>query len=183
MNFTDFEVYNPDLWEALPADQLNGIQHPFASLELIEADVDVLRLAEDLEEALKRLIEQRRRAQDGVHTFWDDDLAVITQPALASYELDRVIGVTFGNEEFQAGVKRLVPRGHSFKGYPTCFNTTNPDAILATLLKSPAAVDIVDCKGIATRHALRIKICPYPEGVRAVWLMLAVHYKPHPQPR
>lgn len=98
-----------------------------------------------MEDALKRLIE-KRRAQDGVHTFWDDELAVIAQPALASYELDRVIGITFGNEEFQTGVKRVVPSGYSFKGYPTCFNTTNPEAILATLLKAPAASDIVDCK-------------------------------------
>lgn len=46
MNFTDFEIYNADLWEALPADLLRDVPHPFASLELIDADLDVVRLAQ-----------------------------------------------------------------------------------------------------------------------------------------
>ena len=42
-------------------------------------------------------------------------------PALSSYELERVTGLSVGNEEFQEAVRRAVPNGHAFKGFPIQF--------------------------------------------------------------
>lgn len=33
-------------------------------------------------------------------------------------------------------------------------------------------------QGIGTRHALRVRIFAYPEGIQAVWVMVAVYFKP-----
>lgn len=46
MSFTNFEIHNADLWEALPGELLHNIQHPFADVQLIDADLDVIKLAE-----------------------------------------------------------------------------------------------------------------------------------------
>jgi centrosomal protein CEP76 len=40
---------------------------------------------------------------------------------LSSYELERVTGLSVGNEEFQEAVRRAVPNGHAFKGFPIQF--------------------------------------------------------------
>lgn len=37
------------------------------------------------------------RADGGLQTRFDPSLALALQPALAAYELDRAVGVTFGN--------------------------------------------------------------------------------------
>ena len=76
-------------------------------------------------------------------THWDDDLSFLLNPALAAYENERVTGVTFGNSEFRDIVTRFVPAGHTFKGFPRCFNHMSPIGIMGTLLRAKAAVDIV----------------------------------------
>lgn len=50
--------------------------------------------------------------------MWDDTLCYLLSPALASYELERSVGVSAGNEEFQDAVRGYVPEGHTFKGFP-----------------------------------------------------------------
>lgn len=40
---------------------------------------------------------------------------------MSAYELERVSGLSVGNEEFQEAVRRAVPNGHSFKGFPIQF--------------------------------------------------------------
>lgn len=54
----------------------------------------------------------------GLSTVWDDTLCYLLTPALASYELERKVGVSAGNEEFQDAVRGYVPEGHTFKGFP-----------------------------------------------------------------
>ena len=36
--------------------------------------------------------------------------------------------------------------------------------------------DIIGCRGDCVRHAVRVKLYPYPEDVCAVWVMFAVKY-------
>ena len=57
----------------------------------------------------------------GYTTQFDDHLSYLLSPALASYELERVTGLSVGNEEFQEAVRRAVPNGHAFKGFPIQF--------------------------------------------------------------
>ena len=50
--------------------------------------------------------------------------------ALVAYEWDRSVGVTFGNVDFQAAIRRYVRKGEFFKGYPTCFPHRDPLRIM-----------------------------------------------------
>jgi centrosomal protein CEP76 len=37
--------------------------------------------------------------------------------------------------------------------------------------------DVLISRGDQIKHAIRVKIVPYPENVCAVWVMIAVRYK------
>jgi hypothetical protein len=71
----------------------------------------------------------------GLDTRWDDALSYLLQPALAAYEVERVSGMSgLYNDDFQASVRRQVPAGHAFKGYPTCFAHFDTKRMGASLL-------------------------------------------------
>ena len=84
------------------------------------------------------------------------------------------------NEDFQASIKRTVPSGHCFKGFPTCFNHLDVIRMAAALLEpsNVAAVDLVSSRGDHVRLAVRVKVVVYPEDMVAVWVMLAARYQP-----
>ena len=79
-------------------------------------------------------------------------------PALYNYELDRVTGLTFGNQEFQSCIKNYVPEGHTFKGYPSQFTHTNADQIIQTFRNSAIATDILNTAGDEVRFALKLQV-------------------------
>lgn len=71
----------------------------------------------------------------GLATVWDDHLSYLLSSALSAYELERCSGVSCGNEEFQDAVRRAVPDGHTFKGFPIHFLHCNARRAFATCLK------------------------------------------------
>ena len=71
----------------------------------------------------------------GLTATWDDHLSYLLTPALAAYETERVTGVTAGNEEFQQAIRRAVPDGHTFKGYPIQFVHRNARRAFSACLK------------------------------------------------
>ena len=50
-------------------------------------------------------------------------------PALSAYESQRCTGTSSGNDEFKQAVKRLVPEGHSFNGFPLLVHSTSPTTV------------------------------------------------------
>ena len=76
------------------------------------------------------------RFQDqGLTTTLDDHLSYLLTPALSAYEMERVTGVTSGNDEFQQAIRRAVPEGHTFKGYPIQFIHRNSRRAFTACLK------------------------------------------------
>lgn len=77
------------------------LRHPGASIALSElgssAVVSCSKMEESLEAAIKNML-VAWRADAGLQTRFDPALAIALQPALAAYELDRAVGVTFGNQ-------------------------------------------------------------------------------------
>lgn len=71
----------------------------------------------------------------GLNTTWDDELSYILTPALAAYELEHSTGVSAGNEEFQQAIRRAIPDGHTFKGFPIQFVHRNARRAFATCLR------------------------------------------------
>jgi centrosomal protein CEP76 len=108
-------------------------------------------------------------------------LSYLLSSALASYELERVGGVTLGNSEFQQAVKHHVPEGHTFKALPVQFSHMDPEKIMHHLFTHKVGREIVGATGgDQMKHALRVKIVPYPENVCAVWVMIAVRFRSFP---
>ena len=71
----------------------------------------------------------------GLSTVWDETLCYLLTPALASYELERCVGVSAGNEEFQDAVRGHVQDGHTFKGFPIQLVHRNPHRAFNTCLR------------------------------------------------
>ncbi len=97
--------------------------------------------------------------------------------ALTNYEFERVSGVTFANEEFQAGVKNHVPEGHTFKALPVQFTHFDSERMMHHIYNNKVGKDILTARGDQIKHAVRVKIVSYPENVCAVWVMVAVRYR------
>ena len=98
-------------------------------------------------------------------------------PALASYEMERVTGLSVGNEEFDQAVKLAIPDGHSFKAFPIQLIHKNPRKAFSSCLKSSVCEEIISCRGDQVKLALRVKVYTYPESTIATWVMLACRYK------
>ncbi|XP_016117358.1 centrosomal protein of 76 kDa-like [Sinocyclocheilus grahami] len=113
----------------------------------------------------------------GLATVWDDHLSYLLSAALSAYELERCTGVSCGNEEFQDAVRRAVPDGHTFKGFPIHFLHRNARRAFATCLRSPFCDEIVCCRGDHVRLAVRVRVFAYPESACAVWIMFACKYR------
>ena len=70
-----------------------------------------------------------------MNTTWDDELCYILTPALSAYELEHCTGISAGNEEFQQAIRRAIPDGHTFKGFPIQFVHRNTRRAFATCLR------------------------------------------------
>ena len=92
--------------------------------------------------------------------------------------MERLAGVPFGNEEFQQSIKRNVPEGHTFRGCPIVVNQRSPTRIMESFRRAQIATDILGTRGDQVHFALRVRIFTYPEDVCAVWVMLAVKFRP-----
>lgn len=154
--------------------------------KILRIPIDISLLEQRLEAGVKSLITSIR-ADTGLQTRFDQHLALLLQPALAAYEMDRATGTSFGNDDFQVSIKRAVARGECFKAYPTCFAHTHLPTIISALRRANAFNDLIcvaqeketpetgpPLEGQLTRHAVRVKIIDYPERACAVWLVVAV---------
>ena len=105
---------------------------------------------------------------------YDGNLEQIVHSALVAYEWDRSVGVTFGNVDFQAAIRKYVRKGEYFKGYPTCFSHRDPVKIMQSLRASTACKDVCLLKTGSCRLGVRVKVIPYPSDTLSVWVMIAV---------
>lgn len=130
---------------------------------------------ERLEADVKRLLKKYRNDRK-LFTRFNDELACVLSSALQSYEIGKLTGASVSAESFQAGVKNLVPDGHTFKAFPVQVNHKNPVAIFALLTTNPVGEEILNTVGDQISFSVRAKIVQYPEDVAAVWLIVGVHY-------
>jgi hypothetical protein len=106
---------------------------------------------------------------------WDADLEHRLQMALAAYENERTTGVVTGGDEFASAIRNYVPKGFAFRGFPVLFNHCSPKRMLATLLATEAAREIIEAPTDAqTAFAVKVRVHVYPEDTTAAWVMLAV---------
>jgi centrosomal protein CEP76 len=170
-------------WKAMDPKVLQSVTplptaplRPSASLEHSTAEVAA-------EAALQRLVDEHRaslglRAQ-GVQ--WDEQLGHLLSPALYSYESQAVTGNPVGPDLFADAIKRYVPHGHTFKGFPQHFSAADAAQMFASWMASPIARDIVETRTLRGTLAVRVRVFPLTDDVTSVWAMLAIAYRPEAQ--
>lgn len=177
-----FDLQDSSVWKAMSADALasvcgpSNITHWPNSPPLVPSHLDAALVSNELELQLRALTIDHRKDL-GLTSVWDDELSYLLNPALAAYELERMTGLSSGNEEFQQAMRQAVPDGHTFKGFPIQFVHRNARRVFAMCLRSPVCEEIICCRGDHVRLAVRVRTFTYPESACAVWVMFACKYK------
>ena len=109
---------------------------------------------------------------------WDDELSDLLSPALASYESERLTGHSIDAPHFADAVRRIVPNGHTFKGFPHHFLNADARYIFSTWLRDEVALDIVQCRTLKAKLAVRMRVATMADDVVSVWAMIAIAYRP-----
>lgn len=130
---------------------------------------------ERLEADLKSLLKKHRTGRKLITRF-DDELACVLSTALQSYEIGKLTGAAVSSDSFQAGVKNLVPDGHTFKAFPVQVNHKNPVSIFGLMQANPVGDEIINTIGDQIAFSIRVKIVQYPEDVVAVWAIIGTHF-------
>lgn len=176
---TDFTFENPMKWKSMGDIR----QFDFPSIQNIRAlrvtsNIEtILSEEDDIEYNLKEILRYNRET-DGLITKFDDEMSYLQSVALSNYESDKLYGVTFSNEEFQAAIKKKVPVNHVFKAFPIQFTHKNPKSMFETMRRNPNCEEIIKANGDQMHFCLRTKIVNYFEDVYAVWVILGLRYIP-----
>ncbi|OHT00603.1 hypothetical protein TRFO_32720 [Tritrichomonas foetus] len=125
-----------------------------------------------LEIMVKKIIEDQRKAFY-IDTVWSYEISEVLMPIAASYEIQKQIGKNIENFSGDA-IKRVIQPFHTLKAIPVLTNTCDPLEIFRALMDAKSGLDILGIKEKSARFALRICCTQYPEGVVAVWTILAV---------
>ncbi|XP_055768238.1 centrosomal protein of 76 kDa-like [Salvelinus fontinalis] len=177
-----FDFHNQSQWKAMSEEAVGSVCSPGSTTSLpplpplCGPSLEPSAASNQLELELRYLVVEHRKDL-GLATVWDDHLSYVLSSALAAYELERCTGTSCGNEEFQDAVRRAVPDGHTFKGFPIHFLHRNARRAFATCLRSPFCDEIVCCRGDHVRLAVRVRVFAYPESACAVWVMFACKYR------
>ncbi|XP_059713695.1 centrosomal protein of 76 kDa isoform X3 [Haemorhous mexicanus] len=176
-----FDLHDESKWKPMSGEAIKSVCAPGATSSvppfppLCASTIDAAVTSNEMEVQLRILVSEHRKDL-GLSTVWDDQLSYLLSQALAAYELERTTGVSAGNEEFQDAVRRAVPDGHTFKGFPIHFVHRNARRVFATCLRSPFCEEIICCRGDQVRLAVRVRVFAYPESACAVWIMFACKY-------
>ncbi|XP_019346145.1 centrosomal protein of 76 kDa isoform X2 [Alligator mississippiensis] len=177
-----FDLRDESKWKPMSEEAIKSVCSPGATTSLppfpplCASTIDAAVASNEIELQLRILVSEYRKDL-GLTTVWDDQLSYLLSPALAAYELERTTSISAGNEEFQDAIRRAVPDGHTFKGFPIHFVYRNARRAFATCLRSPFCEEITCCRGDQVRLAVRVRVFAYPESACAVWIMFACKYR------
>ncbi|RMC15599.1 hypothetical protein DUI87_07801 [Hirundo rustica rustica] len=135
-----FDLHDESKWKPMSGEAIKSVCPPGATSSvppfppLCASTIDAAVTSNEIEVQLRILVSEHRKDL-GFSTVWDDQLSYLLSPALAAYELERTTGVSAGNEEFQDAIRRAVPDGHTFKGFPIHFVHRNARRAFATCLR------------------------------------------------
>ncbi|XP_002130643.2 centrosomal protein of 76 kDa-like [Ciona intestinalis] len=180
---TKFNLRNTALWKSMPTDAIASVSgnlypsicSPLPNLK--PPSLDPALMSNTLEVSLKAQVLMHRKHLD-LSTEWDDHLSYILTSSLGSYEIEQQTGIlNAGNDDFQDAVRRSVPEGHTFKGFPVQFLHRDPSRIISSCLKNTICSEIIECRGDRVRLAVRVLVSLFPDDVSATWVMFACTYK------
>uniref|UniRef100_A0A671P4U9 Centrosomal protein 76 n=1 Tax=Sinocyclocheilus anshuiensis TaxID=1608454 RepID=A0A671P4U9_9TELE len=177
-----FDFTDGSRWKAMSEEAVRSVCAPGSTSShpptppLCSLSVVPNEASNQLELEMRYLLAEHRKDL-GLAMVWDDHLSYLLSAAHSAYELEHCTGVSCGNEEFQDAVRRAVPDGHTFKGFPVHFLHRNARRAFATCLRSPFCEEIVCCRGDHVRLVVRVRVFAYPVSACAVWIMFACKYR------
>ncbi|XP_072267577.1 centrosomal protein of 76 kDa [Pyxicephalus adspersus] len=177
-----FDLHDESRWKPMSEEAIKSVCLPGSTTSLppfpplCSSLIDAATESNEFELQLRILVSEHRKDL-GLTTVWEDQLSYLLSPALAAYEIERSTGISAGNEEFQDAIRRAVPDGHTFKGFPIHFVHRNARRAFATCMRSPFCEEIISCRGDQMRIAVRVRVFTYPESACAVWIMFACKYR------
>jgi len=71
---------------------------------------DYISITLDIEESIREYIENTRKKLK-LETQFDNNIEIVLSQALCNYELERLCGCTFGQNDFQLSLKNCVVEG------------------------------------------------------------------------
>ena len=85
-------------------------------MQLFDSGAHEMRLESEVKKVLS---EHRAESLGHSATHWDDNLAFLLMTSLAAYEQDSLVGQPAAtNDDFQQSIRRSIPSGFMFKGFP-----------------------------------------------------------------
>ena len=167
-----FKLSDQTLWKSLEPPVRNTPNN--SSFTFLPPSINPVITELEVEQVLKQLIEYFRH-DHRLTCIWDDSLSSLCNQSLWNMEYSKLSGYVPSSpfsEDFQTGVKKMIPEGHTFRGYPISFNHTHPQRIMQLMIKSKQCNEILRSRGDMVRMALRVKVFTYCEGIHSCWVMI-----------
>ena len=173
---TIFDLDDDSLWMAMKPRMIEELQSvPKASL--MPSTIDIHEEQNKLEKVLKEKVAAYRANEWQATTTWDSQLGYLLNQALISYEMQRVAGLKFSEDEFKSWIQNYVPERYTFKAFPIQFNHFDPEMMVIAISKSQVGYEVLSASELGVKHSICARIVPYPENICAVWVMIATQYK------
>jgi centrosomal protein CEP76 len=170
-----FEFGDETCWKSMSADAIAGCRgraspFPFRDLESVVS-------GDEIRDAIRMRV-KAYRADHGLGMEEDPELASLCPQLLERSELEKVYGGKIGGGDwFSAGVRRVIPIGHTFKGYPMSFGGAGIDEMFAEMKRRAGCRDVLLVKGDVVRFGVCVRRMEYIEGVSGVWVMICARYR------
>ncbi|KAK6092414.1 hypothetical protein BDEG_27220 [Batrachochytrium dendrobatidis JEL423] len=179
----DFTFLDQSKWKEMSKDALASMKQISTVASLVQIGPYSLNDPHTQEVEMELTLQQyisHYREDHGLTTMWDDDLAHLLGQSLWTCENQKLIGQTnvgSFSDDFHTGIKRSIPEGHTFKGFPCQFNHCHSTKVFSTLIKTKSCKDIALTTGDKVRFSVRVKIFPYADTTMVCWVMLGVRYQ------
>lgn len=171
-----FDLDNLSLWTPMDPEVMDRVPRP-PQCCICPPSFD--RVAEEirLEAALKELIKTHRATQN-LPTVYNEDFSYTLTPLIEMYEQERQAGATPGAEGSDGAWKRQMamnlPEGCKFLACPRKFDHSDAKRVMMDLVRCKVGNDVMDKRGDL---GLCVRIYPFPEDCKAVWVIVGVQYK------
>ncbi|KAJ3256862.1 Centrosomal protein of 76 kDa [Boothiomyces macroporosus] len=166
---TSFNFKNSSQWKLLD----HKLPSSTVNIKLLPTTLNVEDLEEEIHFEIRQAIEYFRQDHH-LGTVFDEKLELLQGQCVWNLENAKLsnLNTTIFGDDFQMGIKQYIPEGHTFKGFPHCFNHVHSQRIISGLMKIKQCRDVVLTRGDMVRLAIKVSIFPYCEGVLACWVMI-----------
>ena len=95
---------------------------------------------------------------------------------LEKYELSMSTSSKYDSSQFSESIKNHIPLNFVFKAFPIQVKNRSVLSILENIKSNDVGFNILESLGDQLQFGVRTKICPYPEGVEAVWVIISAYF-------